>query len=256
MKFRGLDPRTRWIRWGLLAIALGIVLGATGPAAVGTISRAAALEHDKLPWYASRLLAFLSYFAVAASVVYGLLLSTKLLDAIAHRPISFALHQDLAAFGLGLAGVHGMLLALDKTVPQTLAQIAIPFAGPYRPLWVGAGQVSFWLMAVVVGSFYVRRRIGQRAWRLLHYTTFLAFVGATAHGLLSGTDSGQAWAWWSYVVPTIAVVFLFVYRVVASVSERRSPAGRPRPLPALAVMGRPLAPGRPVEPVLRREPTG
>ena len=50
---------------------------------------------------------------MAGSVVYGLLLSTKLLDAIAHRPISFSLHQDLAAIGLGLAAIHGMLLGLD-----------------------------------------------------------------------------------------------------------------------------------------------
>ena len=25
MRFRGLDPRTRWLRWGLLAVALGMV---------------------------------------------------------------------------------------------------------------------------------------------------------------------------------------------------------------------------------------
>ena len=31
MRFRGLDPRTRWLRWGLVAVAVGIVIGATGP---------------------------------------------------------------------------------------------------------------------------------------------------------------------------------------------------------------------------------
>jgi len=224
MKYRGLDPRTRWLRWGLVAVAVGIVLGTTGPSAVGALGRAAALEHAKLPWYASRLLAFLSYFALAGSVIYGLLLSTKLLDAVAHRPISFTLHQDLAAVGLGLAGVHGILLGLDRSVPQTVAQILVPFSGPYRPLWVGAGQTAFWLMAAVVGSFYLRRRIGQHAWRLLHYTTFLAFAGATIHGLLAGTDSRQAWAWWSYVGPTVAVVFLFAYRVTASLTAPGAPA--------------------------------
>lgn len=224
MKYRGLDPRTRWLRWGLVAVAVGIVLGTTGPSAVAALGRAAALEHAKLPWYASRVLAFLSYFALAGSVIYGLLLSTKLLDAVAHRPISFTLHQDLAAVGLGLAGVHGILLGLDRSVPQTVAQILVPFSGPYRPLWVGAGQTAFWLMAVVVASFYLRRRIGQRAWRLLHYTTFLAFAGATIHGLLAGTDSRQAWAWWSYVGPTVAVVFLFAYRVTASLTAPGAPA--------------------------------
>ena len=114
-------------------------------------------------------------------------------------------------------------------MPFTLAQIAVPGLAPYSPLWVAAGQVAFYLMAVVVASFYVRRRIGQRAWRTLHYVTFLAFVGATGHGLVAGTDSGSAWAWWIYVGATTAVAFLLTYRIAVSVMGRsgRAAAGRP-----------------------------
>jgi methionine sulfoxide reductase heme-binding subunit len=221
VKFRGLDPRTRWLRWGLLAIALGIVIGATGPRAMALLVITWESSRSMLPWVFERLFAFLAYLAMAGSVVYGLLLSTKILDAIAHRPITFSLHQDLASAGLGLAAVHGMLLALDKTVPFSLAQIAVPGLAPYAPIWVAAGQVAFYLMAVVVGSFYLRRRIGQRAWRTLHYVTFLAFVGATVHGVSAGTDSGTPWAWWIYAGSTIVVVFLLVYRISLSLSGRQ-----------------------------------
>lgn len=225
-KFRGLDGRTQLARWGLLAAAVGIVLGGTLPQATALVANAVATQHDNLPWYASRLLAFLGYLAITGSVVYGLLLSTKLLDVVAHRPISFALHQDLASIGLGLAAVHAALLGLDRTDPFTLAQLLVPFASPYRPVWVGFGQLALYLSGVVVGSFYVRRRIGQRAWRLLHGVTFAVFVGATAHGVAAGTDSGTAWAWWTYVAAAFAVVFLTAYRVVTSTSARLSPAAR------------------------------
>jgi sulfoxide reductase heme-binding subunit YedZ len=225
MKFRGLDPRTQLVRWGLFAIAVGIVLGATAPSAIGSLGTAWDSNRASLPWLVERLAGFLAYFAVVGSVVYGLLLSTKLLDAIAHRPITFNLHQDLAAIGLGLAGVHGVLLGLDKSVPFSLSQIAVPGLAPYAPIAVAAGQVSFYVMAIVIASFYVRRTIGQRTWRLLHYLTFLAFAGATAHGLAAGTDSGSAWAWWIYVGSTVAVAFLFTYRVAMSVLAR--PARRP-----------------------------
>ncbi len=221
MKFRGLDPRTRWLRWGLVALAVGIVVGATGPRAIGQLAATWDANRAILPWVFMRLLGFMAYFAMTASVIYGLLLSTKILDAIAHRPITFALHQDLACIGLGLAAVHGMLLALDGTVPFTLAQIAVPGLAPYAPLWVGVGQVAFYLMALVVGSFYVRRQIGQRAWRTLHYVTFLAFLGATGHGIVAGTDSGTPWAWWIYVGSLMVVVFLLVYRITISVGGRR-----------------------------------
>jgi sulfoxide reductase heme-binding subunit YedZ len=216
----GLNPATRLARWGMAAITVGIVLGATLPTFGAGIVHALGTNAANLPWYAERTFAFLAYLAVWGAVVYGLLLSTKILDAIAHRPVTFALHQDLAIGGLILAGIHGGLLALDHTMPFSPLQIAVPFLAPYLPLWVGVGQVAFYLTAVVVLSFYVRRHIGQRAWRLLHYLTFLAFLGAAGHGLLAGTDSGARWAWWLYVGTSASVAFLLTYRIVVAAGSR------------------------------------
>ncbi|MFI5255238.1 MAG: hypothetical protein ACHQ15_07265 [Candidatus Limnocylindrales bacterium] len=224
MRFRGLDPRTRLARWGLSAVAVGIVLGGTLPSALRAILETITAHPGNLPWYAERLVGFIAYFALAGSVVYGLLLSTKILDVLAHRPITFTLHQDLASFGLGLAAIHGTLLSLDASIPFSLAQILVPFWAPYQPLWVGIGQVAFYLSLAVVASFYVRRHIGQRAWRALHYLTLFAFCGATAHGLMSGTDSGQEWARWIYFGSTIVVGLLLTYRIATAAAGRASGA--------------------------------
>lgn len=222
VRYRGLDPRVRLAGWGLFLVGIGFVLGATAPGAIQSLLAAAVTQQDKLPWYGTRLFAFLAYLAVAGSVIYGLLLATKLLDAIAHRTVTFALHKDLVLVGLGLAGVHALLLTLDSTVPFSFADLLVPFQGPYRPLWVGFGQIAFYLALAVVVSFYVRGRIGQRAWRLLHYVTFLAFLTSTLHGLQAGTDSGTPWAWSIYMGATVAVVFLLAYRITLSISLRRS----------------------------------
>jgi hypothetical protein len=246
MKYRGLSPIQLGTIWVIFMVAVGAVVGATAARAVSALADLTQVAPSRLPWVATRVVAFLSYFAITGSVVYGLLLSTKILDAIAHRPVSFSLHQDLAAIGFGLAGIHGALLGLDATVPFSLADMLVPFAAPYRPLWVGVGQLAFYLVGVVIASFYVRRRIGQRTWRLLHYLTFLTFVGATVHGILSGSDSGTAWAWWSYVGATALVVLLTGYRVVTGVQASRQrglravPVARPAtgldhvPVPAFA----------------------
>jgi len=220
VRYRGLDPRTNLVRFGMPAIAAGIVLGGTLPGVVGGLQAVVQANPSSLPWLFERVFAFMAYLAVSLSVVFGLLLSTKLLDVIAHRPVNFTLHQDLATLGLGLAGIHGALLGLDATMPFSVSQMLVPGAAPYAPLAVGVGQAAFYLMALVTASFYIRRHIGQRAWRTLHYLTFLAFAGATAHGIGSGTDSGATWAQWIYLAAMTAVAFLLAYRIALSVAGR------------------------------------
>lgn len=216
----GLDPRTRLIRFGVPAILVGVILGTTLPTAVGGIAAAVDANPDGLPWLLERLFAFMAYIAMVLSVVFGLLLSTKLLDAIAQRPVNYTLHQDLAALGLGLAGIHGVLLGLDATVPFSFAQMLVPGLSPHAPLAVALGQAAFYLMAIVTLSFYARRRIGQRAWRTLHYVTFLAFAGATFHGIASGSDAGAGWAQALYLGSAAVVVFLLTYRIGLAVADR------------------------------------
>ncbi len=223
--YRGLPRPVRVLGWVTLTAVVGIVLGATAPTALRRLGAVAALQPGLLAWYSVRALGFLAYGVLAASVLYGLLLSTKILDAIAHRPVSFALHKDLAIVALILATLHGALLVADQSYNFTPRAILLPFASPYSPIWVGIGQVTFYATAIATASFYVRRQIGQRAWRLLHYVTFLAFIGASAHGIVSGSDSGSPWAYWVYLVPVTAGVFLLTYRIVISLSNV---AHRPR----------------------------
>ena len=220
--YRGLPKLLRFALWVALAIVAGGVLGATAPTALRRLGAVAALQPGLLAWYTVRALGFLAYLVVAGSVVYGLLLSTKILDAIAHRPVSFALHKDLAIVGLVLAMLHAVVLLADQSFAFTPRAILVPFASPYASTWVGIGQLTFYGLAVLTASFYVRRQIGQRAWRLLHYLTFLTFIGATAHGIMSGSDSGANWAFWVYLVPGGAAVFLLTYRIVVSISARLS----------------------------------
>ena len=120
----------------------------------GSSSEWLGAQQESLPWFTSRILGFLGYWALTASVIYGLLMSTGILDAIAHRAVSFSLHQELSAIGIGLMAMHGAVLALDTFIQQSVFDLLVPFAGPYRPVWVGIGQLAFYLMVAVYASFY------------------------------------------------------------------------------------------------------
>src|SRR6478752_6381073 len=59
--------------------------------------------------------------------------------------------------------------------------------------WLALGVVAAQLAGLVVLSFPLRKRIGVRTWRRLHFATFAIFALATAHGLAAGSDSSQRW---------------------------------------------------------------
>ena len=88
---------------------------------------------------------------------------------------------------------------MTNYIAYTIAQVLTPFASTnYRPTWVGIGQLSFYVWAVVTFSFYVRKRIGKKAWRLIHFLSYASLVGAMIHGIFSGTDTPAAWTQYLY----------------------------------------------------------
>ena len=76
------------------------------------------------------------------------------------------------------------------------------------------------LLAIVSLSFYVRRTIGHRLWRLIHFLSYAMFALALLHGLQSGTDSPVAWARGMYWASAGSLLFLTTYRILL-VSVRR-----------------------------------
>jgi hypothetical protein len=98
------------------------------------------------------------------------------------------------------------------------------------------GVVAFWALAVITPSFYLRNRIGQQAWRTLHFATFGCFLAAAIHGITAGTDSGQPVMVVMYATTLTAVIGLIVLRVVRAGGARRAAsAATATPAPAQVV---------------------
>ena len=131
-------------------------------------------SQPKVFWYLSRGSGIVAFWMLWLSMVFGVLLTGKVARWWPGSPQSLDLHQFTSLLGLGLALFHALILTGDHFINYSLAQVLTPFAGQgYRPFWVGIGQVAFYLTAIVTFSFYVRKRIGVRTWRLLHYLSFL-----------------------------------------------------------------------------------
>ena len=165
-------------------------------------------------WYLSRAAGLVAYLLVWLSVVLGLLMTNRLARVWPGGPTINDLHQFTSLLSLALAAVHVLVLLGDRYIGYSLAQLLVPFAsGEYRPLWVGLGQVALYLTLPVTFSFYVRRFIGYRAWRLIHYGSFGVYVLVTLHSLTAGTDTLQPAALALYGLTGLTIAALTVYRI-------------------------------------------
>lgn len=165
------------------------------------------------PWAISRASGLASFVVLSASVVLGLLISTKAGDGIVSRSFAFEMHQFLAITSLTLIAVHAGSLLFDGFLHLTVRDLAIPFTSPYRPVAVGLGVIAAWLAAFTTASFWMRLQIGQKRWRRLHLVTFVAYFAGLGHGLFAGTDTSVGAMYWMYVVSAAFVLALTTLRI-------------------------------------------
>lgn len=133
---------------------------------------------------------------------------------------SFDLHQLASLLALGMAAVHILSLLGDRFIGFTIRQLLIPFMSGYQPFWTGLGIVAFYLSVVVTASFWVRKRIGNRAWKALHALSYGVFVLALAHGIFVGNDNAL-WARLLYWGTGISLALLTLWRVAEGRAHRR-----------------------------------
>lgn len=178
-------------------------------------------------WYIARAGGIIAYLLLWLATCWGIMMSSKFIKGLVDVPVAFALHQFLPILGVVFAAVHAMVLLGDEYINFSLWELLIPFASPYRPVWTGLGVLSFYLFIVLIASFSVRKRIGQRTWRTLHYTSYLGFCIVLLHGLMAGSDSQLPVVRTMYLVTGAVAVFLLLYRLLAHApSARRTPVSR------------------------------
>ena len=192
-------------------------------------------EAPKAYWYLSRATAFVSLTLLWLSMALGMGVTNKMARWWPGVPAAFAIHEYVSLLGLAFAVFHALIILGDHYIEFTLLQLLVPFSTvSYRPIWVGIGQVGFYVWLIVALTFYIRSLIGQKTWRVLHYASFAMYVMGLLHGLFSGTDSAATWAQWYYWISGGSLLFLLIHRIVNTSAEKiisRSKQVRPTPLP-------------------------
>jgi methionine sulfoxide reductase heme-binding subunit len=152
------------------------------------------VRSDPTFWILARAGGLLAYALLTSSVLAGIMLKARPFGAALKAAVVTDLHRFLAMLGLGFIALHAAALVLDSTVRISFGALLVPGLVPYRPLWSALGVLAAELMLLVYVSSALRRRIGARTWRHLHWLTYGVFTLATVHGLEAGTDSSEPWA--------------------------------------------------------------
>jgi hypothetical protein len=178
-----------------------------------------------LPWYVARASGLVAWGLLAAAVVWGLLMTSKVLRGRVKNAWLLDLHRWLAGLALTFTTVHVLAIMADTYVHFGLASVLVPLAARWHPVAVAWGVVSLYLLAAVEVTSLVRRHLTHRLWRRVHMLSFPLFVSSTVHGLSAGTDARKPMMIITAALVSVAVAVLVTVRL----KVRAERSGRARP---------------------------
>jgi predicted ferric reductase len=144
-------------------------------------------------WYLTRSTGAVALLLLTISLALGIAGVSRFSSPRWPRFVLDSLHRNVSLLALAFLLVHILTAVLDSFAPISLIDAFVPFAGSYRPFWLGLGAISFDLLLAVTLTSLVRRRLGYGAWRATHWLAYACWPIALLHGLGTGSDVKSAW---------------------------------------------------------------
>ena len=148
--------------------------------------------NSKLLWYAARSNGLVAWGLLAAAVLWGLALSTKVLGRRPRPAWVLDMHRFLGAGALVFTAIHVVSILLDTYVHFGLVEVLVPLTGTWHPVAVAWGVAGLYLLVALEITSLLRARISARLWRSTHYMSFPLFALTSIHALSAGTDRHTA----------------------------------------------------------------
>jgi len=175
---------------------------------------------DQVLWFATRGAGAVSQLMLTASVCFGLITVTRFAHAEWPRFFNYEMHRRISLLSVVFLAVHILAAVFDPFTKLGLAAAIVPLASTYRPVQVALGVVALYLFVALIVTSLLRKRIGERAWRLVHWASYAMWPLAMLHGITAGTDGTAAWMLAIDAVCAVAVGAALVWRIQAGTPNR------------------------------------
>jgi predicted ferric reductase len=127
----------------------------------------------------------IAIWLLTANIVMGLLLSVRYnpLRSWPHRRINyFTLHNWTGYIALAIAVFHAAILPLSATANWSWMQVLWPDGTSQATMNI-VGAISLYLLIIVVVTSYIRRSMGRKLWKTVHYAGYASAALFYLHGL-------------------------------------------------------------------------
>ena len=164
-------------------------------------------------WYVARASGMVAGVLIALTIIWGLLLTTKMIPRKGLPAWLTDLHRGLGGLACIFIGIHMFALFADSYEHFAWKELFVPFASAWKTGPVAWGVGAFWLLVIVEGTSLAQRRMSRKVWRSLHYLSYPVAVLVAVHAMTAGTDSDNPWfVWITYGLVGLASL-LTLYRV-------------------------------------------
>ncbi|HST24444.1 MAG TPA: ferric reductase-like transmembrane domain-containing protein [Gaiellaceae bacterium] len=167
-------------------------------------------------WYLTRGSGTVALLLLTASVLFGVMNSTRWKTDRWPRFLTYGLHRNVTLLAIVFTVIHVVTTIADSFAPVGWIDALIPFLSPYRPVWLGLGTVAFDLLLALTITSFLRRRIGQKAWRLVHWLAYASWPVAMLHSLGTGSDARTGWLAAMGVISGLLVFGAVLWRVLVA----------------------------------------
>jgi predicted ferric reductase len=166
-------------------------------------------------WYLTRSTGAVALLLLTFAIALGVLDVRRWSTPQWPRFVVDSLHRNVSLLAMAFLAIHILTSVLDSFAPISLTDAFVPFAGAYRPFWLGLGAVSFDLLLAVTITSLLRRRMGYGTWRAVHWLTYASWPIALLHGFGTGSDVKSGWL----LVLSIGCLALVAAAVLARVLQ-------------------------------------
>jgi methionine sulfoxide reductase heme-binding subunit len=180
----------------------------------------------KTYWYLTRASGSVALILLTIAVVVGILSIGRVQSERWPRFAIDGIHRSSSLLAVAFLAIHVITAVLDSFAPISLLDVFVPFAGRYRPIWLGLGATALDLLLAVILTSLARQRVGHRTWRAVHWLAYASWPIAIVHALGTGSDVRIAWLQVTCLACGIAVVAAVLARVaIGWPSHRRVRVG-------------------------------